>query len=77
MQEARFSELILALVKHGQIPEKEVRRWEATRWLRNDSSHPKSQSIETPGMAFKGLRATAEMINQLFEKIPVETPTTK
>ena len=36
-----------------------------------------SQSIETPGMAFKGLRATAEMINQLFEKIPVETPITK
>jgi hypothetical protein len=37
-----------------------------TRWLRNDASHPKQQSIRPPGMTLGTLHSTAELLNRLY-----------
>lgn len=66
----RFSENIDRLIANGVIHQKDERRWEATRNLRNMGSHPSYQEIIPPGMALGVLISTAELINSLFP--PVE-----
>jgi len=40
--------------------------WEAIRYLRNEASHPKDQTIYSPGMVISVLESISECINSLF-----------
>lgn len=61
-----FSALINSLEKAGCIDQHLRRRWEAIRGLRNSASHPKRQSIHSPGEALNILAVTAEMLHRFF-----------
>jgi hypothetical protein len=61
-----FSDIIQALIKAGEIKPTDLRRWEATRKLRNWSSHPERQSILSPGMALNEIDSTATLLHRLF-----------
>jgi hypothetical protein len=61
-----FYDWLNLLMTHGVIQPQEGRRWDALRELRNLSSHPKDQSILTPGIAIEQLRSIAADINALF-----------
>lgn len=65
--EPKLIEVIGALVKHGTIKTSEEVRWQAARRLRNSSSHPRGQSILSPGMSLRTLESTTELINKLFQ----------
>lgn len=67
MRDSMFSEVIEALAKHGVISPKDRKRWDATRNLRNWSSHPVRQSISSPGMALSALDSTVELLNRLYQ----------
>jgi len=54
------------LVDKEIIPQADLVRWNAIRELRNSASHPKRQSIITPGNALGLLENVAERINLLF-----------
>jgi hypothetical protein len=54
------------LNENGAISDDQLLRWHATRELRNIASHPKGQSIMTPGNAIGYVERTAELINPLF-----------
>jgi hypothetical protein len=61
-----FSANIHALQNAGQIDAADATRWEATRELRNMSSHPQRQQILPPGMTIESLAADADLVNRLF-----------
>jgi hypothetical protein len=61
-----FEKRIKWLVDKGVIPHSELARWDATRRLRNITSHSESQSILTPGNAIGILEGIAGQINALF-----------
>lgn len=61
-----FGRRIKAAIKDGVISERERRRWEAVRELRNMASHAEGQSIYAPGMALMTLATATEQINGLF-----------
>ncbi len=56
------------LVKEGVIGADDRQRWEATRKLRNSSSHPERASVMPPGAIANLVEATAADINDLFLK---------
>ena len=62
----KFEKRISWLVDEGVIPSSELNRWHAVRELRNIASHPKRQSIFTPGNAIGFLEGIAVQINSLF-----------
>ena len=64
----KFSCMIAQLRERGTLPEKRYQQWDASRELRNMSSHPESQSIIDPTMAVRSTLITAELINELFEE---------
>ena len=61
-----FRQRICAAIEHGVIREQDQNSWEATRELRNSSSHPKTQSIVLPGQAITSLSITSDQINSLY-----------
>jgi hypothetical protein len=61
-----FKERIEWLREHGAISEDCLSQWEAVRHLRNEASHPKDQSIISPGMAVMTLNRAVNLINSLF-----------
>lgn len=61
-----FEKRIGWLVDKGVIPSSERVRWDATRELRNMASHPKCQTILTPGNTMGLLENIATQINSLF-----------
>jgi len=61
-----FEKKIEWLEEKGAITAEEQPRWNAIRHMRNESSHPKDQSIFSPGMVLPILDATVELINPLF-----------
>lgn len=61
-----FKEKAEWLINEGVIPKEEEIVWDAIRELRNMVSHPRRQSIITPGMALGILEQTAEKVNLLF-----------
>lgn len=61
-----FAENIQRLVKADAISTKEAVRWDATRQLRNRSSHPTQHQILPPGMTLGGLQSAADLLNRLF-----------
>ena len=67
MLDVAFADLIQRLTERNTIPRGDVRRWEAQRWLRNKSSHPKSQSIYSAGDGLTILESTAELLNRVFQ----------
>ncbi len=65
-----FAELIGEIAGRGIIPRDECGTWDATRNLRNMSSHPERQMILPPGHAIAEIELAARRINQLFDKSP-------
>ena len=63
-----FEKRIKWLVDKGIIPHSELTRWDATRKLRNMTSHPERQSILMPGNAIGILEVTVRQINTLFSR---------
>jgi hypothetical protein len=61
-----FEKKIKWLVQQGVIEEQKKGVWDAVRYLRNVSSHPKDQQIRAPGPAITTLHRCAEDINALF-----------
>jgi hypothetical protein len=49
-------------------------RWHGLRRLRNEASHPKQQTILSPGMAIPAVEGLALLLNQLFESSAQVTP---
>lgn len=62
----RFIDKIEFLEKNGTISSLDVMIWNAFRGLRNESSHPKNQSIFTPGIAIPQIELIAKQISSLF-----------
>lgn len=63
----RLVDLISDLTTRKIIPSDSVTQWDASRNLRNWTSHPKRQMIIPPGIAIAEIDLTARLINQLFE----------
>jgi predicted nuclease with RNAse H fold len=63
-----FADLIGELTGRGIIRRDERGMWDATRKLRNMSSHPERQMITPPGYAIAEIELAARRINQLFDK---------
>lgn len=61
-----FFDWLKLLVEHGVIQPEAERRWDALRMLRNLTSHPKDQTIFSPGIAIGELRSIAADIDNLF-----------
>jgi hypothetical protein len=61
-----ISEEIRFLVKKGILDQKMAERWNALRDLRNNASHPSTQTIVTPPMAILMLKPMATDIEYLF-----------
>ncbi len=61
-----FWQKVNYLTDNKVIPKQEEELWHAIRKLRNMSSHPKFQTIISPGNAISTLERTAEKINFLF-----------
>lgn len=59
----KFAQKIEWLRNESVIADKE--RWDGIRNLRNDASHPKSQTILPPGMLLSVLQIVTECINSL------------
>lgn len=55
------------LYQHGEIPDIQKVKWNATRELRNMASHLERQSIMSPGNAIGFVERTAELINSLWK----------
>ena len=72
IREGIFAKQLKHLQEAGIIPESETFRWEATRDLRNMSSHANDQTILLPRNAVATLTITAEQINSLFPGAKVE-----
>lgn len=62
----RFETKLAYLRDEGWIPAGDWIRWDATRHLRNATSHPEDQTIVMPNEAMTMLTETAEQINALF-----------
>jgi len=62
----RFEKKIDFLFANGVLNEQEKQLWHALRTLRNISSHPKDQSIYTPGQVIQTMNRIVEDINELF-----------
>lgn len=62
-----FSKRILWLSDQNVISNKRRIQWEATRQLRNSSSHAVRQSICDPTAAARSVDIAAELINELFD----------
>lgn len=62
----RFKQKIEWLRESGAISQADYIPWDATREMRNRTSHPAGQSVFPPGFATQGVAATAAMINRLF-----------
>lgn len=65
-----FAELIGEIAGRGIIRHDERGTWDATRNLRNMSSHPERQMILPPGHALAAIELAARRINQIFDKTP-------
>jgi hypothetical protein len=61
-----FQEKIQFLLDRNVIAGENFPQWNAVRLLRNKSSHPKEQTILTPGMVATMLEQIAKRINELF-----------
>lgn len=62
-----FLAMLEWLEQQGILPKSRLGQWDATRHLRNMSSHQEKQSIYDPIMAVSGLRTSVELINELFD----------
>jgi len=60
----KFVKKIEWLMTQSVIADKDS--WEAIRYLRNEASHPKDQTIYSPGMVISVLESISECINSLF-----------
>lgn len=65
--ETSFAENIEALLVAGVITAEAKPRWDATRWLRNDASHPAQQTLDPPGVALATLQSTAGLLDGLYQ----------
>lgn len=63
-----FEQAVERLIQLKVIPEADLERWNAVRWLRNVASHPSRQSVTTPGAVLSIFRAGAHDINRLFAR---------
>lgn len=70
----KFYELIEDLAKQGAIVEQDVRRWDATRNLRNMSAHAERQSIYSTGMALDSIDSTVDLLGKLFPPMAPSAP---
>ncbi len=61
-----FKEKIDWLIENSVIPENDRSFWEFVRMNRNFSSHPKMQTILSPGSNFEIIQSIALRINSLF-----------
>lgn len=61
-----FSRRLDWLVENGAIKPEDKRRWEYLRFVRNEGSHPKVQTILTPVMCLGIMETVAELVNDLF-----------
>lgn len=59
-----FAHKIEWLRKVSVIADKD--KWDAIRNIRNEASHPRSQTIVSPGMVLSDLEIISECINSLF-----------
>jgi len=62
-----YAELVAALHKAGEIPEKDLRMWKSMVFLRNTSSHGRLPSIRARHDSLSQLRHIAELLNRLFK----------
>jgi len=67
LPEAPFVYLVAALQKAGGIPKGDLAAWRYMVNLRNQFSHPTSQSIRTRDEAIEQLAYIAELLNRLFK----------
>jgi hypothetical protein len=65
-RDTSFKENTFSLVARNIIAPADVERWDASRFLRNMSSHPTHRSIYDPGQAQGILEFTTELLNDLF-----------
>ncbi|MGP8174038.1 MAG: hypothetical protein ACLP7O_05765 [Terracidiphilus sp.] len=65
-RENTFKKRIGWLIKMEVIKSKDEPRWDYLRFLRNEGSHPKFQTILTPVMCLKIMEGAAELIGDLF-----------
>ena len=61
-----FKDKIEFLGSKGVLSTSSLQTWNAVRNLRNESSHPKQQTILTVGMAIPMMKLIVEEINSLF-----------
>jgi hypothetical protein len=65
-RDKHFIEKIQDLTSAGIISPSDYPKWDATRGLRNDRSHPSGAMIIHPGMGSADVKITCELINKLF-----------
>ncbi len=68
----RCAEKIKWLGERTVISPEQQSRWNASRHLRNEASHPADQSIMPPGEALNVIDVAVELINPLFA-VPAPT----
>jgi hypothetical protein len=64
--DTRFAENVESLMKKGIISKTDKAHWDASRALRNFSSHPNRQTIFDPGQAQNILKLAGDFLNTLF-----------
>ena len=62
-----FAKAVTALRQAGKIHDSDMDCWQTMPFLRNNVSHPKSQSIWSRDTAAGQLAYTSELINRLFQ----------
>ena len=61
-----FGQMLSICRRHGYIDEDMFPRWEATRWLRNTTSHKVKENMNLPNDGLSSLGVTKELMEALF-----------